>query len=326
MFARIGFKVRKTSLNTVYQIAKNNPQVVFIGSDLGQGTLDSFRKEMPERFFMEGVSEAHIIGMAAGLAMNGKIVYVNTISTFLTRRCFEQCVIDLGLAKLNVRLLGNGGGLVYAPLGPTHLATDDCAIMRTIPNMSVIVPCDAVEMAEAIKASENYQGPMYIRIAKGGERVVSDYIPNGESFVIGKSRRYGHQTDALSDVLLFTTGVMLEKALEVYKFYHAKGINVKIVHCPTLKPFDYETAVQEILKSKMVLSIEEHIISGGLGSIIAEIISEKTLIKKMPLFFKRLGIPDAFPDKYGSQSKLMKYYQIDYDGIMKTIEMAMGKL
>ena len=117
--------MRQTCLNSVYELAKTDERIFFIGSDLGAGTLDDFKEEMPDRFFMEGISEANIIGMAAGLALEGKIPYVNTIATFLTRRCFEQLVIDLGLHNANVRLIANGGGLVYAPLGPTHEAIED---------------------------------------------------------------------------------------------------------------------------------------------------------------------------------------------------------
>ena len=132
--------MRQTCLDMVYQLAKEDERIFFIGSDLGAGTLDQFKNEMPDRFFMEGISEANIVGMAAGLAMEGKIVYVNTIGTFITRRCFEQIVVDAALHNVNVRLIGNGGGLVYAPLGPTHLAIEDLAIMRAIPNMPIVAP------------------------------------------------------------------------------------------------------------------------------------------------------------------------------------------
>src|SRR3989338_5451058 len=142
--------MRKMCLDVVYELARKDKRVFFIGSDLGIGTSEKFKDEMPERFFMEGISEANMVGMAAGLAMEGKIPYVNTIATFLTRRCFEQVVVDLGLHNLSVRLLGSGGGLVYAPLGPTHEAIEDIAIMRAIPNMTVIVPADADEMHRAM--------------------------------------------------------------------------------------------------------------------------------------------------------------------------------
>src|SRR3989338_146818 len=132
--------MRKVAINMILELAKKNDTVFFIGSDLSDDILKQFKKEMPGRFFMEGINEANIIGMAAGLALEGKTVYVNTISTFITRRCFEQIVIDLCLHNLPVRLIGNGGGLVYAPLGPTHETIEDIAIMRAIPNMTVIAP------------------------------------------------------------------------------------------------------------------------------------------------------------------------------------------
>src|SRR6185436_2283838 len=128
--------MRKTSLDMVYELARQDKRIFFIGSDLGVDTLKKFKAEMPERFLMEGVSEANVVTMAAGLALEGKIVYVNTIATFLTRRCFEQVALDLCLHKTNVRLIANGGGVVYAPLGPTHEAIDDIAIFRALPGMT----------------------------------------------------------------------------------------------------------------------------------------------------------------------------------------------
>ena len=165
--------MRKTCLDMVYELAKKDERVFFIGSDLGVGTLNSFKREMPTRFFMEGVSEANMIGMAAGLAMEGKIVYVNTIATFLTRRCFEQIVLDLCLHDVNVRLIGNGGGLVYAPLGPTHLAIEDIALFRALPNMTIVAPADADEMRRLMPLTVDHKGPLYIRLAKGNDPIVT---------------------------------------------------------------------------------------------------------------------------------------------------------
>src|ERR1700741_5347702 len=138
--------MRKVALDSVYQLAKIDPRVVFIGSDLGPGVLNAMKKEMPDRFFMEGVSEQHVVGMSAGLAMEGYIPYVNTIATFLTRRCYEQVAVDVCLHELPVRLIANGGGLVYAPLGRTHTAVEDIAIMRALPNMTIVCPTDGDEM------------------------------------------------------------------------------------------------------------------------------------------------------------------------------------
>src|SRR5436190_24255511 len=138
--------MRKVCLDMVYELARKDERIFFIGSDLGVGTLKQFKAEMPDRFLMEGVSEVNIVGVAAGLALEGKIVYVNTIATFLTRRCFEQVALDLCLHNVNVRLVANGGGLVYAPLGPTHEAIDEIAILRALPRRTTIAPPDADEL------------------------------------------------------------------------------------------------------------------------------------------------------------------------------------
>src|SRR3989338_6946333 len=163
--------MRSTCLNMVYELAKKDPRVIFVGSDLGVGTLKKFKDEMPERYFMEGVNEAFIIGMTAGLALEGKIPYFNTIGTFISRRCFEQVVLDLCLHNANVRLIGSGGGLVYAPLGPTHQAIEDIGILRAIPNMTIVAPADAKEMRNFMLTTLEHNGPIYIRLAKGNEPI-----------------------------------------------------------------------------------------------------------------------------------------------------------
>ncbi len=291
--------MRKRCLEVVHRLAKKNKNVIFVGSDLGVGVLDNFKKELPGQWFMEGVSEQHIIGMAAGLAMSGKTVYFNTIATFITRRCLEQNAIDLGLANLKVRLLGSGGGLVYAPLGPTHLATEDIALMRSIPNMTIVAPCDAEEMERAMLASESWDGPMYVRIAKGGEAVVSR--PE-LGFELGRAI----QIQEPGEVLFATTGVMLQRALEASALLAKDGISSGILHFHTVKPFDSAALLQAAAKSRAVLSLEEHTVLGGLGSAVAETLAEGNL--ERPPLFKRLGLPDAFPDQYGSQNSLLERY------------------
>src|ERR1700743_2200042 len=165
--------MRQTCLNMAYDLAKRDNRGLCIGPDLSPGLLGDMKAEMPERWYMEGITEANVIGMAAGLALEGYIPYVNTIATFITRRCYEQVAIDLCLHDLPVRLIGNGGGLVYAPLGPTHLAIEDIAIMRALPNMAVVAVCDAQEMTAFMQASLDWPHPIYIRLAKGGDPIVS---------------------------------------------------------------------------------------------------------------------------------------------------------
>jgi len=303
--------MRLTSLNCVYELAQKDERVVFIGSDLGPGVLDEFKKNIPERFFMEGVAEQHIVGMAAGLALEGFIPYVNTIATFLTRRCYEQNVLDLGLHNTNVRLISNGGGTVYAPLGPTHLAIEDIAIMRAIPNMTIVSPADADEMRRFMMQTLDYEGPIYIRLGKGYDPIVSsDKFP----FEIGK----GILMQEGPDLLIVTTGISLALALEAADKLKKNNISTSVLHMHTIKPFDKEVLVNAVDKVSAVITLEEHTILGGLGSTCAEIILEEGFNEKKS--FKRIGIPDVFPKGYGNQKDMMARYGISVSEIVKTSE------
>ncbi|MBI5801765.1 MAG: transketolase [Verrucomicrobia bacterium] len=308
--------MRKTSLDAVYELAKRDKRVVFIGSDLGIGTLKQFKAEMPERFFMEGVSEAHLVTMAAGLALEGKVVYINTIATFLTRRCFEQVCLDLSLHHTNVRLIGSGGGVVYAPLGPTHEAIEDIAIFRTLPRMTIVAPCDAEEMKRLMPQTLDWDGPMYIRLGKGGDAVVSR--PE-LGFQIGKALLVRDGTDAL----IVTTGITLQPALAAAAQLGQKGIQAGVLHMHTVKPFDTEALITQAARVPAILSIEEHTVIGGLGSAVAETLAEANFIT--PKRFKRIGIPDVFPDKYGSQATLLARYGITAEGAAAEICRLLGR-
>jgi transketolase len=239
--------------------------------------------------------------MAAGLALEGKIPYINTIATFLTRRCFEQIVLDLGLHKTKVRLIASGGGLVYAPLGPTHLATDDIAILRAVPNMTILAPADADEMRRLMWQTLDVDGPIYVRLAKGGDPVVSRAdLPCqiGRAIPIREGR----------DALIVTTGICLQVALEAAAELEKQGISAGVLHVHTLKPLDAAAVLEKAAPVRVILTIEEHTLIGGLGSAVAEIIAEAGFNPAKR--FKRIGIPDVFPDQYGSQASLMKRYGI----------------
>ena len=294
--------MRKASLNFVYQLAQKDPRVVFIGSDLGSGTLNEMKSNMPERFFMEGVAEQHIIGMSAGLALEGFIPYVNTIATFLTRRCFEQIAIDLCLHDLPVRLIANGGGLVYAPLGPTHLAVEDIAILRTLPNMTIVAPCDADEMERLMSCTLNWPHPIYIRLGKGGDKVISQ---SHHKFEIGKSIILKESSKAM----FISTGVMTQLALEASEVLKEQGYNCGVMHMHTIKPLDTEALKFWGPKLKSIISIEEHSIIGGLGSSILEFFSD--VIPEHTHKIKRIGLPDSFANKYGTQESLLNYMGIN---------------
>jgi len=298
--------MRKTCLEMVYELARDDERIYFVGSDLGVGTLQQFKAEMPDRYLMEGVSEANIIGLAAGLALEGRVLYINTIATFLTRRCFEQVALDLCLHNVKVRLIGSGGGLVYAPLGPTHLAIEDLAIFRALPRMTILAPADAGEMRRLMPMTVDHPGPIYIRLGKGGDPIVTrDDTP----FEIGKAyvMREG------GDGLIVTTGVMLKRALDAAECLSAVGIEVTVMHMPTVKPLDEALLRTCAARVPAVLTVEEHTIVGGLGSAVAEVLAESNF--SHPKRFRRMGLPDAFPDQYGSQDSLLSRYGLTAEAI-----------
>jgi transketolase len=310
--------MRKRSLDMVYELAQRDERVVFIGSDLSPGLLGEMKKAYPQRYFMEGIAEANIIGMAAGMAMEGFIPYVNTIATFITRRCYEQVAVDLCLHDLPVRLIGNGGGYVYAPLGPTHQAIEDLAIMRALPNMTVTAVCDAEEMSRLMAASLDWPHPIYIRLAKGGDPVVSR-PENG--FAIGKAI---DMTDGSgdADALLVSTGIATGAALDARKRLADQGVRCRLLHVHTVKPLDTQAIVAAARGVGVVVTSEEHSVIGGLGSAVLEALADTG--EPMPRV-RRLGIGDKFAHNYGNQQKLMDVWGINADGIVAAVTDALAR-
>jgi transketolase len=294
--------MRATCLNMVYELAKRDERPLFIGSDLSPGLLDEMRQKMPDRWYMEGITEANVIGMAAGLAMEGYMPFVNTIATFITRRCYEQVAVDLCLHELPVRLIGNGGGLVYAPLGPTHLAIEDIAIMRALPNMTVTAVCDAKEMVRLMNCTLDWPNPIYIRLAKGGDPVVSRE-ENG--FAIGKAIPM-RKARAKRAIVLMATGVMTTNCVAAADLLSKDGIDVSVVHFHTIKPLDEEAVLSFADGAELVVTVEEGTRIGGFGSAVTDLLVEKLGTSLPPIL--RLGLPDAFPHKYGLQEDLFELY------------------
>jgi transketolase len=302
--------MRQTSLKMVHELAKADPRVVFMGSDLGPDTLTEMRDEFPDRFFMEGISEQNVIGMAAGMALDGFIPYINTIATFLTRRSYEQVAIDLCLHDLPVRLIASGGGVVYAPLGPTHLAIEDIAIMRALPNMTVVAVADAEEMRRMMRVTLDWPHPIYIRLAKGNDPVVTG--PE-DGFTLGKAilkRPPG-------DVLLVSTGIMLGPCLGAADLLAADGISCGVLHMHTVKPIDADALTELAAHVRLIVTVEEHVLTGGLGSAVLETLSDHLPGRIPPL--RRLGLPDAFPVKYGSQHEHHKLHGLTASGIAQAV-------
>ena len=301
--------MRRTALNCIHELATKDERVVFIGSDITKRDVTAFAEEFPNRFFMEGIYEQHLIGMAAGLALSGKIPFINTIATFLTRRCFEQILVDLCMHNLPVRLIGSGGGVVYAPLGGTHIAIEDIAILRVIPNITIISPSDAEEMKRLMPHTLNWPNPIYIRLAKGGDPILAS---KNNAFEIGKAI-----TVIEGDKIVFiSTGTTTYIAKQAADILANDGIDVGVVHVHTIKPLDTEKILKTIAEAQIVLTIEEHRITGGLGSALSELIAEEHEGKAIK--FKRIGFPDVFTEELGSQNEIMDKYGITVENILKT--------
>jgi transketolase len=308
--------MRQTCVNMVFELAKRDPRLFYIGSDLSPDITARMTRDLPGRAFMEGVSEANVVGMAAGLAMEGFIPFVHTIATFITRRCYEQVAIDLCLHNLPVRLIGNGGGLVYAPLGPTHLAIEDIAIMRALPNMTVVAVSDADEMRRLMNQTLDWPGPIYIRLAKGGDPIVSRAE---HGFQIGKA--IPMRSEAGASVALVSTGIMTGHALTAAKLLSEQGFKTNVLHVHTVKPLDTEAIRRCIHGTRLLVTIEEHTIVGGLGSAVIDSLSDE-MGRGAPAI-RRLGIPDTFAKSYGSQDDLLDIYGLLPAQIASTITEAL---
>ena len=283
--------MRQKALTTVYKLAKQDPRVLFIGSDLGAGTLQAMREDIPGQFFMEGISEQHIVGFAAGLAQEGFIPYINTIGTFLTRRSFEQVSIDVGLHRLPVRLLSSGGGMVYAPLGPTHTAVEDFSLMLSVPNMKVFAPADAFEMENLLTALVDDGDPHYVRFGKGGETIVTQDFPTFDF----SPKVFGEKS---SDVVIFTPGVMLQHCIEARVHLLSQGISTTVLHFPYLNDLSIEQIASHIDSARLMVCVEEHVPRGGLFTqILHEFASTRISTKNLC----QLSLPSAFSHNYGSQ-------------------------
>lgn len=308
--------MRETCIKMIGELAKQDERVVFVGSDLSPGMLKDMKAQYPDRYYMEGVYEANIIGMAAGLAMDGYIPYVNTIATFITRRCYEQIAVDICMHKLPVRLIGNGGGVVYAPLGPTHLATEDISIMRALPNMTIVSVCDADEMVRLMRETIDWPHPLYIRLGKGYDEVISR---NEFSFKIGKAIKM-YQTSSTSsslNILVISTGVMTQRALKLALALETFSTHVTVLHAHTIKPLDEAAILHHAKHCQILITLEENTLIGGLGSAVTDYLIE-ALGTNIPLI-KRFGLPDHFPDKYGSQELLLDYFGLSVEKLTNQI-------
>jgi transketolase len=290
-------------------------RIFALTADIGFRNFDDIIADMPDRFINVGIAEANMIGVAAGLALSGKIPFVFTIAPFVTLRCLEQIRIDLCYEKLPVKLIGAGGGFVYGPQGTTHHAVEEIGVLRTLPGMTVIAPADPLEVTKTIQASMELKGPVYIRIGRNKEPQVTR---ESDDFQIGKAAAL-RQGD---DITIFTYGLSVKNAIEASDILADKGIGVKVVNVHTIKPIDSDFIIKCINEAKCIITVEEHNIMGGLGSAVAEILAENI---HNPLPFKRLGVNDTFLKEPGDYQELLQELGLDSHGIIREIEQLLSK-
>jgi transketolase len=265
---------------------------------------DEFQSEYPERFLNVGISEAAMIGLAAGLALSGKQVFVYGIVPFVTLRCLEQIRVDLCYNNLPVRIIGIGGGVAYGPAGPTHHAVEDLAVMCALPNMTVICPGDSVEAGRAVTAAAALPGPAYLRLEKSSRPI---HDARAAVFAIGRAI----EVRAGRDVGLVATGSMLEVAVAAADLLASRGLAPAVVSMHTLKPLDGDLLRALARRCHTLASIEEHSAVGGLGSRVADWLAAE----RQPLKLLKFALPDAYIPEGGSQAHLRRRFGLSADAI-----------
>jgi transketolase len=288
-------------------LGRERPEIVGLTADLGKYTdILPFRDAFPDRFFNVGMAEQNLIAVAAGLARTGKVPFATTYGVFATRRAFDFVAIALAHSQLNVKVIAGLPGLTTG-YGGTHQAIEDLALMRMIPGLVVIDPCDATEIASATRAIADYEGPVYMRLLRGKVPVV---LEPSYQFQIGKAR----QLRSGSDVGIISTGFMTERALDAARALEQRGVSVGVLHVPTIKPFDTEAITAFAESVKQLVTAENHVVIGGLGSMVAEALFDAGISRKLT----RIGIPDRYIE-CGSVSVLQDTYGITTSRVTATI-------
>lgn len=281
--------MQSACMGCLMELAEKDKRILYLTADSGDGGLDKiFRKNFPDRSFDFGIAEGNTVAAAAGLATAGKIPFVYTAGPFLTYRSFEFIRNDICMQNLNVKLIGTGSGLSVSSLGPTHHTTEDIAVLRVLPNLKIMSPATPNQVFACMKEAYVHKGPVYIRLGMNKEK---EYFDSDHSFDI-------HRNELLrkgSDITIFTTGSILDEVMNAAEILNGKGISANVINVPMIKPFDQENVIEMAAVSQLFVSVEEHNVLGGLGSIIAEILTEQGIAMKL----LRIGLQDAFSVGYG---------------------------
>ena len=307
--------MRAAFIRTLIDLARADERIFLVVGDLGFRVVEPFADEFPKNFLNAGVAEQNMIGLAAGLALCGKIVFTYSIGNFPTLRCLEQIRNDICYHNANVKIVAVGGGLVYGALGATHHATEDLAIMRALPSVTVVAPGDPIEAALATRAIVKKPGPCYLRLAKTGEPIIHQTEPD---FKLGK----GIVVREGSDLTLISTGDMLYNTVKSAEQLAQEGIQARVLSMHTLKPLDIESVLAAARETGVIVTIEEHSVIGGLGGAVAEVLAE---MSDAHIAFRRIALKEPFCSEVGNQKYLREANGLSVGGIVKFIHSLMRR-
>ncbi|MBU1083898.1 MAG: transketolase [Candidatus Omnitrophica bacterium] len=302
--------MRDEFVKTLSKISAKDQKVLLITGDLGFGVLTDFAAKYPKQYLNAGVAEQNVMGLATGLALEGRIVYAYSIGNFPTLRCLEQIRNDICYHDVNVKIVAVGGGFCYGPLGISHHATEDIAIMRSLPNMTVFAPGDVLETAAAVRATYETEGPCYLRLGRGGGPEIHD---KNMRFEAGKAIRLFEGKDAI----LISTGGIFQNAFDARKILADKGLSVGLYSMHTVKPIDHEALRDAAKKTRLIVTIEEHSVIGGLGGAVSEILAT---MERPAARLSMIGLKSGFSSRVGSQEYLRSVYGMSVESIVDTVE------
>lgn len=301
--------MRTAYLDTLYDLASKDKRVYALISDNGAIVYDKYRQDLASQYLNLGISEANMLGMAAGMANCGKIPFAYTIGAFLAYRAFEFIRNDICLQRQNVKIVGTGAGEVYSALGPTHHSTEDLGGLRAMPNLTILCPASPIEVRKATVAAYEYDGPIYLRLGTNREPEIyqEDYM-----FKIGK----GVTLKRGSDVTIIGTGSILKDILDAAELLQKEGISIRVINLHTIKPIDRDIILQAAEETRRIVTVEDHNVTGGLGSAVAEVIAESG----QGIAFKRIGLQD-FSHGYGTYKQVKDLNGIGIDRICSEAKM-----
>lgn len=305
--------VEKASAREVYgrriaELATEYPEVVALTADLmGTNKFGDFKKVHPERFFNVGIAEQDLMGVAAGLALDGKVPFASTFATFASMRAHEQVRTDIAYPNLPVKIIATVGGLSGGVMGPTHQGMEDIGTMRMMPNMTVIAPGDPLQLTQFIEQAYEIPGPVYIRLGRGDDPVIYD---EDQKITVGKAITAREGTD----VTIIACGTIMNEAIWAADKLAAEGISARVLDMHTIRPLDVDAVLAAAEETGRIVTVEDHTVINGLGSAVAEVIADAGIGAKL----KRLGVPDVFA-LVGPPAELYAHYGFDTDGIAAAV-------